>query len=709
MSDITKTITPNEPADFTPTRGVYKELQPFRYWCQKVLPLVYDDSLGYYELLCKVVQYLNVTMEDVETLNGDVTNVYASFSELQDYVNNYFTNLDVQEEINNKLDSMASDGSLSEILSSIVLNTLPALIVASTSDMTDHNRTYVLSSNSHIYQWNASQSAFVDTGIVYGGNLGNVLGANGLLANGTDLNNVANNTVYYLNIQSTGNYLNYPNFGIDSENAILFTIATETGLKLQFIMFSRGRGGMRSYHTSDLTWVDWEIITPYWRSAPVNSDLNNLVEGAIYYMFTQATGNYTNAPSQIANDNAILFNESYTDTDGNTAGMQIVISSSGIVMERVYSTATGWGIWGSSSQFFGSLPSGSDLNSVMNNSIYYMLAQSTANYSNYPSFFNTGVNGALLTYGNSAYTVQIIIDNNSCMAFRFKSAGSWKDWKSQDYTLAVNRAPFNAYRSWEATVGTFKHTQFETINAIVHSVGEASYFHKTTQMVDNSYYTLIDDDTSTQDYVEAYHTACTANNVIGNYAVITEHLDATMLNTLKGYEIEGFSMLYHCESQISDYNGTRNANVLNNFVTGLREFKESGLIDTRLWVIPYGNDDKSIVELAYMYNMQGAFTTRNTTPAFPQMSPYTIPRINIGPSTPGGAYDSLDEIKTLIDTYDGRGAWFVFTTHVNSWDSEGVARQLFDDVIAYVKTKGWNNVNASEGFNLYKNYMNGIF
>ena len=28
-------------------------LSPFRLWCQKVLPLVYDDSLSYYELLFK--------------------------------------------------------------------------------------------------------------------------------------------------------------------------------------------------------------------------------------------------------------------------------------------------------------------------------------------------------------------------------------------------------------------------------------------------------------------------------------------------------------------------------------------------------------------------------------------------------------------------------------------------------------------------------
>lgn len=114
----TKNITHNTPADFTPTLGNYKELQPFRYWCHKVLPLVYDDSLSYYELLCKIVAFLNDTMEYAETLHVDVTNLRNAYNELQSYVNNYFSNLDVQEEINNKLDNMASNGELYEIIRS---------------------------------------------------------------------------------------------------------------------------------------------------------------------------------------------------------------------------------------------------------------------------------------------------------------------------------------------------------------------------------------------------------------------------------------------------------------------------------------------------------------------------------------------------------------------------------------------------------------
>ena len=117
-----RTIKPNAPADFTPQLGDYKTLQPFRYWCQKVLPLVYDDSLSYYELLCKVVDYLNKTMEDVETLHADISKLHTAYTHLQNYVNNYFNSLDVQKEINNKLNQMAVSGELTNLLNPFFTN-----------------------------------------------------------------------------------------------------------------------------------------------------------------------------------------------------------------------------------------------------------------------------------------------------------------------------------------------------------------------------------------------------------------------------------------------------------------------------------------------------------------------------------------------------------------------------------------------------------
>ena len=165
MSDVKRTITPNDPADFTPTREPQIPLQPFRYWCQKVLPLVYDDSLSYYELLCKVVDYLNKTMEDVTNMDTDMTNLLNAYNQLQEYVNNYFSTLDVQEEINNKLNGMAEDGTLSELLSDIVGYDSYPTFVDSLSGMTNHKLAYVLTTNGHIYYYD---NTWKDSGLVYG-------------------------------------------------------------------------------------------------------------------------------------------------------------------------------------------------------------------------------------------------------------------------------------------------------------------------------------------------------------------------------------------------------------------------------------------------------------------------------------------------------------------------------------------------------------
>ena len=107
------------PANFTPTFEPYTGQRPFRWWCQKVLPLVYDDSLSYYELLCKVVTYLNNVITDVANVEGNLDELRDAFIELQDYVNEYLTDARMQQMVNNKLDEMAEDGTLDVVLNSL--------------------------------------------------------------------------------------------------------------------------------------------------------------------------------------------------------------------------------------------------------------------------------------------------------------------------------------------------------------------------------------------------------------------------------------------------------------------------------------------------------------------------------------------------------------------------------------------------------------
>lgn len=57
-------------------------LGPFRYWCQKVLPAVYGDELSYYEVLCKVRDKLNDTINILNQQGENVNGLITLYNEL---------------------------------------------------------------------------------------------------------------------------------------------------------------------------------------------------------------------------------------------------------------------------------------------------------------------------------------------------------------------------------------------------------------------------------------------------------------------------------------------------------------------------------------------------------------------------------------------------------------------------------------------------
>lgn len=59
-------------------------MRPFRAICQMVLPAVYDDSLSYYELLCKVIRKLNEVIELNNEQSEAYNELYQLFIQLKD-------------------------------------------------------------------------------------------------------------------------------------------------------------------------------------------------------------------------------------------------------------------------------------------------------------------------------------------------------------------------------------------------------------------------------------------------------------------------------------------------------------------------------------------------------------------------------------------------------------------------------------------------
>ena len=73
----------------------FKPVTNFWFWCQKVLPLVYDDSISYYEVLCKMSEYLNQVINNVNALPDiidDAVKEYIESGEIQKVLNEMLQN-----------------------------------------------------------------------------------------------------------------------------------------------------------------------------------------------------------------------------------------------------------------------------------------------------------------------------------------------------------------------------------------------------------------------------------------------------------------------------------------------------------------------------------------------------------------------------------------------------------------------------------------
>ena len=142
------------------------------------------DALTDYALLCKVVEYLNKVITATNENSAQVEDLTVAFNNLKSYVDHYFDNLDVQTEINNKIDSMVADGTFQQILDDYVRPSLEALgariddeattranddnelrdlidavgngsplVASSTSEMTDTTKVYVNTTDGKWYYY----------------------------------------------------------------------------------------------------------------------------------------------------------------------------------------------------------------------------------------------------------------------------------------------------------------------------------------------------------------------------------------------------------------------------------------------------------------------------------------------------------------------------------------------------------------------------
>ena len=97
----------------------FNKLTPFKWFILENFPFIEVDfdALTEWQLFCKLGKEINKIINSQNTVGNEMEILSQAFINLQNYVNNYFDNLDVQDEINNKLNEMAESGQLTDIIS----------------------------------------------------------------------------------------------------------------------------------------------------------------------------------------------------------------------------------------------------------------------------------------------------------------------------------------------------------------------------------------------------------------------------------------------------------------------------------------------------------------------------------------------------------------------------------------------------------------
>ena len=86
---------------------LHYDLSTFKFWCYKVLPLVYDDSLSYYEVLCKVVNYINNLIDQDKIFGDGLTKLGDELTKLKEEFGDELTKL--KEDLDGELTKLKED------------------------------------------------------------------------------------------------------------------------------------------------------------------------------------------------------------------------------------------------------------------------------------------------------------------------------------------------------------------------------------------------------------------------------------------------------------------------------------------------------------------------------------------------------------------------------------------------------------------------
>ena len=375
----------------------------------------------------------------------------AAWIALKEWVENYFENLDVQNEINNKIDEMYENGTLEIILSQLIKADIP-VFVNSTEEMTNNKNIYVLASTGHI--WAYKDGAFYDTGVNYTMGLESVTGSlvhitTNNVEQYNDFNTLTTNNIYAIDSTALSQMDNRPpNIIFDLHAQLLdFSYHKKNGYaggRVQYLksisngyLYYRGQWGT--------SWGPWTLLTPYnkiFTNETYPSDLypsaNDFPTNSTIFMSSGVTSEQVSDLPVYDKDCCVITNKSY----GDSAVVQLYITNT-VTFTRIKWAE--WSPWIQNTPGLATLinddnlADNNDLNNFFPNSVANIFPRWTnENIAHLPIDKKQQVIHTISNYpqkdAQGAIGVQTSVTNDGKTYIRQKWANSYLDWYRVGFT-----------------------------------------------------------------------------------------------------------------------------------------------------------------------------------------------------------------------------------------------------------------------------------
>ncbi len=307
-------------ANFFPDVPVYPEMGAFMPVYGKFDLTTYIQGASDYEIMAFLVGKYNACLEAYGNITKLSTDTITACKQLQDWINSWFTNLDVQEEINKKIDSMVADGSFGTLLhqtfdAQINQQTTSAVTAWLVANVTPTGSAVIVDKSLSI------DGAAADAKTV---------GTKGLLNRGEVIGNFSNNTLagyYGFTKESLAAIADKPS---NLEHGGFLAVYPDTAANqiMQYVYDTYGNVWMR-FGTNDFVQIVDAVNTMHNNGSVTGNFSDNKLAG--YYGFTKdAIATIADKPSNLEHGGFLAV---YPDTAANQI-MQYVYDTYGNVWMR---------------------------------------------------------------------------------------------------------------------------------------------------------------------------------------------------------------------------------------------------------------------------------------------------------------------------------------------------------------------------------------